>query len=98
MLENKWRSKKYREAAKGQPCTMRLPCCNHNPETTVLAHENGAGMALKHSDHNAADMCFECHKAYDGVWPYPKIDKAEKFKRARLQTILNRLVRGILKC
>ncbi|MER2105083.1 MAG: nuclease domain-containing protein, partial [Pseudomonas atacamensis] len=32
-------SKKLRASANGQECTVRMPgICNHNPETTVLAH------------------------------------------------------------
>lgn len=93
----RWQSKKYRDAAKGQPCTMRLPCCNGNPETTVLAHRNGAGVAMKASDHDACDACFECHLALDGAWPYPLLYKEEEFSRARLETIINRIERGIIK-
>ncbi|EIC2853121.1 DUF1364 domain-containing protein, partial [Escherichia coli] len=33
-----------RKAAKGQMCTVRIPgYCNHNPETSVLAHYRLAG-------------------------------------------------------
>jgi len=97
--KKRWTSKKYRDAAKGQPCTMRLSgVCNGNPETTVLAHRNGAGMAMKASDHDAADMCSACHDAYDGraSWADSRIRWAE-FNRARLETIINRIERGILK-
>jgi hypothetical protein len=99
--KKRWQSKKYRDAAKGQPCTMRLSgVCNGNTETTVLAHRNGAGMAMKDDDHAAADMCSSCHKCFDerayedlpaGVY----LD--EEFNRARLETIINRIERGILK-
>ncbi len=96
----RWSNKKYRDAAKGQPCTMRLPgICNNNPETTVLAHRNGAGMAYKASDHDAAEMCSACHDAFDGRTRWPEgIDKAERFERARLVTITGRIERGVLKC
>ncbi len=93
----RWQSPRYRKAAEGQPCTMRLPCCNGNPETTVLAHRNGAGVAMKTDDFDAADMCFECHKAFDGAWPYLLIYKEEEFCRARFETIVNRVRRGVLK-
>ena len=39
-----------RQAARGERCTLRLWCCNHDPETTVLAHIRmfgWAGMAQK---------------------------------------------------
>lgn len=34
-----------RKEAKGRECQVRLPgICNHNPETTVLAHYRMAGL------------------------------------------------------
>lgn len=45
---------------------MRIPhICNFNAETTVLAHLNGGGLALKHHDLHAAYLCSDCHDAYD---------------------------------
>jgi len=57
-----------REAARGQPCTLRLPCCNHDPETTVLAHLRLFGMAgigEKPDDWCAVFACSACHDAID---------------------------------
>ena len=39
--------------------------CNHNPETSVLCHKGGAGMALKTDDRIAAIGCSDCHAAVD---------------------------------
>ena len=101
----RWQSKKWRDAAKDQPCTMRLPCCNNNPETTVFAHASGSGMGMKADDYNGADMCSSCHDAYDGrircihtsgsVISRSSINAC--FYPARMQTIINRLERGIVK-
>ena len=106
----RWESKKWRDAAKGQPCTMQLPGCNGDQETTVLAHRNGAGMGTKSDDFDAADMCSHCHDVYDGRVKLPMFDLGEygpyeygskrisrDFKAARYATIANRLRRGILK-
>ena len=58
---------KLRNSARGQPCFVRLPgICNHNPETTVLAHLGGAGMGLKHDDLFGAFACSDCHDQLDG--------------------------------
>jgi hypothetical protein len=96
--QQRWKSKKWRDAAQGQPCTLNLSCCNGNPETTVLAHANGAGWAMKASDHNACDACSECHAALDGErGSFLRVAAISKFKDARLRTIINRLERGILK-
>ena len=61
---------KIRKSAQGQACMVRIPgICNSNPETTVLAHLNGAGMGRKSSDMAAAYACSACHDAVDGrVW------------------------------
>lgn len=62
-------SKAIRDSAKGETCTLRLGCCNHDPETTVLAHIrafNVAGMGQKPPDWCAVYACFDCHNAIDG--------------------------------
>ena len=61
-------SKKIRNAARGQSCTLRLSDCNFNPETTVLAHlPNGfKGMGMKGLDSVAVFACSSCHDAIDG--------------------------------
>ena len=97
----RWQSDKWRKAAKGQPCTMRLPgVCNGNIETTVLAHANGAGMGTKSDDFNAADCCSACHDVLDRKVFVDGIDEGviwKAFQRARYETIVNRLTRGIVK-
>lgn len=59
-----------RDAAKGQPCQIRIPgYCNHNPETSVLCHSNLAGESggsMKASDIQAAIGCSRCHDVVDG--------------------------------
>lgn len=94
----KWFSQKYRDAAKNQPCTLRLSCCTNDPATTVLAHANGGGMGTKHSDHNACDACVQCHAALDGLMGSGMLIEASgAFERARYETLVNRITRGILK-
>lgn len=67
---NPVRSKRLREAAKGKPCTVRIPCgvCRYDTETTVLAHFSYAssGMGTKPSDLSAAWCCGPCHSIIDG--------------------------------
>lgn len=61
-------SPKIRKSAKGRRCTLRLPgICNHNPETTVLAHIHTkfSGMGCKSNDIHAFYCCSSCHSAYD---------------------------------
>ena len=57
-----------REAARGQVCTLRFGCCNHNPETTVLAHLRmfgWAGTSQKPPDFLGVFACSACHDALD---------------------------------
>ena len=60
---------KLRKAAEGRECMVRLPgICNHNPETTVLAHVRLAGvsgMGIKADDLLGAWCCSACHDAID---------------------------------
>ena len=54
-----------RKAARGADCVLRIPgCCNHNPETTVLAHV-GSGTAKRNDDAYAVFACSDCHDAID---------------------------------
>lgn len=65
-----------RKLARGQECTLRLPGCNYNPETTVLCHSNrladGKGIGLKAPDTAAAFGCSGCHAIPDGHAPRPE--------------------------
>jgi len=58
-----------RKLAKDRPCMVRLPeICNHNNETTVLAHvrlPGISGMGMKSPDLIAAWACSACHDAID---------------------------------
>lgn len=57
---------KIRKSAVGRECQVRLPgICNHNPETTVLAHLNGGGMGKKKVDVLGAYSCAACHSVVD---------------------------------
>ena len=58
---------KYTRSCRNQPCLVRIPeVCINNPATTVGAHLNGAGLALKALDIHLADACSSCHEWLDG--------------------------------
>lgn len=64
----KYTNKKMLKAARGEPCTVNLPCCNHNPETTVAAHVNMQGhgaMGSKTHDLHIVFACSSCHDEID---------------------------------
>lgn len=59
-----------RDQARGRVCTIRIPgICNHDPETSVLAHYRLAGTCgtgCKPDDMQGAIGCNCCHDAIDG--------------------------------
>ena len=62
------RSRKLRNSARDQVCTLQVAgTCNHNTETTVLAHLDSEtkGMGYKGSDLFAVYACSECHAWLD---------------------------------
>ncbi len=62
---------KLTDSARGEPCLIRLEGCNAgvNNETVVLAHLNGAGLALKAHDCHGAYACHSCHDILDSRKP-----------------------------
>ena len=58
-----------RRLAQGRDCMVRLPgICNHNPETTVLAHFRMSGLCgtgIKSHDLFGAWCCSACHDETD---------------------------------
>lgn len=57
-----------RKLARGRECQVRLPCCNGDPATTVLAHYRligVSGMGIKSPDVIASWACSDCHDAID---------------------------------
>ena len=66
MSKKKRSLSKIRKSAKLQECQVRIPgVCNFDETTTILAHKNGAGMALKSDDSQASYCCSECHNEID---------------------------------
>ena len=61
---------RLRDAAKGMACQVRIPgICNHNPETTILAHyrlSGTCGVGMKPIDLAGSWTCNDCHDAIDG--------------------------------
>lgn len=59
-----------RKLAQGKPCMVRLPGCNGDPATTVLAHYRLAGytgLGIKPDDFAfGAWCCSACHDLCDG--------------------------------
>lgn len=59
---------KLRKLARGQPCQIRLPVCNGDTSTTVLAHfrlTGISGLGFKPPDWLGAWACSSCHAYVD---------------------------------
>lgn len=82
-------SQKLRDSARGQMCTLRTCICNHNPETTVLAHLPSpiAGKGTKSDDWHACFACSSCHSAMDRRspvetnWPAARLRALQETQR-----------------
>ena len=73
MKQSRPASTKIRQSARGEECTLRFPgICNYRTDTTVLCHENGAGMGMKGADEAGAYGCCDCHRVLDGHAPRPE--------------------------
>jgi hypothetical protein len=91
------RSKKMREGARGQTCTMQLVgICNNDPSTTVFAHSDhwmhGKALGSKAHDIFGADMCYACHTEYHK----DELKYFHDFVRAMARTQLRRIEQGII--
>ena len=68
--------------ARGQPCLLQTPLCNHNPETSVACHSNsgqhGKGGARKAHDAYSVVGCHSCHSWLDAS-PASHEEKAAVF-------------------
>lgn len=61
-------SKKWRDSARGQNCTLSLSGCRNDTETTVLCHIrpfSNSGVAMKPPDYWAVYGCRHCHTLLD---------------------------------
>lgn len=90
------RSKKIRDASKGEACTLQIfGVCTGGTETTVLAHlhdEAGFGMGQKADDTSAVFACHGCHDEIDGRTRKTAGADLTWYKLRALQRTVRRLV------
>lgn len=92
-------STKLRNSARGEECTFQIPgVCNHNPETTVLAHlpSEWKGMGTKSPDWCAAFACSSCHESFDNRWAISEVDMPFYAHRALQRTWRRWIERGLI--
>lgn len=90
-------SKKLRDSARDQTCTLRLQGCGYDDGTVVLAHLpcGQKGMGMKGPDVIACFACDNCHSIIDGRkrGEYETAD----LLRALAETQVHWIERGLLK-
>lgn len=86
------RQTKLTKAARGRDCQVRVPgVCNHDPETTVLAHYRLAGtngMGCKPNDFQGAWACSACHDYVDGRSSSRRADDREQVRQLHAEGVM----------
>lgn len=81
-----------RKLARGKECQVRIPgVCNHNNETTVLAHLRMAGITgagQKAPDLLGSWCCSACHAEIDGQQAQQTTLSYEALRLAHLEGIM----------
>lgn len=93
-------SKKIRNAARGQDCTMQvMTICNYNPETTVLAHVNTTGTGSKGAKCHDFSAVFACHACHTWMDNYKGSGEDRLFytRRALVRTWEKLIEMGLIK-
>jgi len=95
-------SNKIRASAREEPCTLQIVgVCNHNWQTTVLAHlpDESNGMGTKPDDISACYACSSCHDAIDRRTLAPamtELDREFYMRRAMVRTWRRLVEKGII--
>lgn len=98
----KIQSKKLRDSARGEACTVNvLGACNYDESTTVLAHlpSENKGMGIKSDDICACFACSACHDVLDSrrQWPGTEGSEASWYMlRANMRTMRRWLEMGLI--
>lgn len=80
------------DLARGQPCLIQSPICNHNCETTVACHgsgvENGKGMGYKTHDWLSVWGCSDCNHYTDAYKNASPTEKRQAWQAGHKRQIL----------
>ena len=97
----KIKSKKIRQSAKGEDCAIRIPgICNHDNQTTVLAHVNSrfSGISTKSNDIHGVYACSKCHDWMDGRIKsgHSQSHRERDILRALIETQMKLIQKGLI--
>jgi len=81
--EPEGKNQHLRDMARGMPCLLQSPICNHDSDTVVACHgsgiENGKGMGRKVSDALTVHGCSACNDYTDAFYRATKAEKKAVF-------------------
>jgi hypothetical protein len=88
-------SRKIRESARGEQCSIRYPGCDGGTDTTVLAHLNSKwkGVGNKSPDIFGVYACHFCHQKLDSG----RIPASEQLQ-ALMETQMKLYRKGLIEC
>lgn len=91
----KIRSKKIRESARGEDCTIRYPGCNNDKQTTVFAHINSRfkGMGNKSPDLFGVYACEFCHRMLDVERRVPASEQLKALQETQMRLFEKGLIK-----
>jgi hypothetical protein len=86
---------KVTESARQQDCTVRLPGCNFDKDTTVFAHISGVrfGHGWAQKTRIGAYACNKCHDIIDGRVKRPEGMSREDVKIAHYEAAFETLIK-----
>ena len=92
-------SKKIRDSARGEDCSLRLGMCS-SPETVILAHiGRNRGIGIKCADYFSVYSCSNCHDIIDGRVNNPHLDLDLEYEKLRaLEETQGKLINKGLLC
>lgn len=94
-------SKKLRDSARGEQCTLNIyGVCNGNPETVILAHlpdPESNGMGMKPDDISSCYACHACHDAIDRRTLESLEEREWYMRRAMIRTWRRLFEKGVMK-
>lgn len=96
------KSKKLRDSAKGENCTLNIAfVCNYDPSTVVLCHFPSEIAGYKSTDLSAGYGCSSCHSVLDGATkidpPLSDANKQYYMRRSQTRTLHRLIENGVVK-
>lgn len=91
------KSKKLRDSARGEDCTLNITgVCSYNPETVVLNHFPSDIAGYKSTDLSSGYGCSSCHAVIDSRGKLSAEDWEFYVRRAQVRTLTRFHEKGLI--